>query len=332
LAQVREGKRVVSAGMSDTLIILDWDDTVIPTTFLSENHCAPEELATFAAGAEKLLQTALKYGQVVLCTNAELWWPQSSAWTYFPGLCKLLAEIPVVSAQANFAPLGYTDPFDWKRLAFEQIVSSYGAANVISIGDAWYERSAVILACRALAESAGQPVCCKSLKFLDQPNLSVLSRQQAAAVALLQRVVGHQGCLDIFLPGAEHLEQVVEQLTQASSQPPEGESTDSDAASTRPSTATPPTPAACPAAERKRRKRARKKLSKEAGASTAAAAPLPQMPFNEDAGSRYGLRPSGAVPLGYQCGYADAGYGYGGYFPGSGFGLAVGDGQDLSRQ
>ena len=26
-----------------------------------------------------------------------------------------------------------------------------------------------------------------------------------------------------------------------------------------------------------------------------------------------------------------AGYGYGGYFPGSGFGLAVGDGQDLSR-
>ena len=35
-----------------------------------------------------------------------LWWPQSSAWTYFPGLCKLLAEIPVVSAQANFAPLG----------------------------------------------------------------------------------------------------------------------------------------------------------------------------------------------------------------------------------
>ena len=30
-----------------------------------------QELATFAAGAEKLLQTALKYGKVVLCTNAE---------------------------------------------------------------------------------------------------------------------------------------------------------------------------------------------------------------------------------------------------------------------
>jgi hypothetical protein len=45
------------------------------------------------------------------------------------------------------------------------------------------------------------------------------------------------------------------------------------------------------------------------------------MPFHEDAGPSYGLQ-SGGVPLGYPCGYADAGYGYGGYFPGSGVGMA----------
>ena len=76
-------------------------------------------------------------------------------------------------------------------------------------------------------------VCCKSLKFLDVPNMSVLQRQQAVAAALLPRVpqtlfakpwrsytkpfrkeraevVAHPGCLDIFLPGPENLEKLLQ--------------------------------------------------------------------------------------------------------------------------
>lgn len=258
----------VSPPNSGNLIILDWDDTVIPTTFLANNHVAPEVLSAFAKEAELFLRECRKYGQVVLCTNAELWWPQSSAWTYFPELGDILAEIPVLSAQTTFAPLGYTDPFDWKRLAFEQILTSYQCTNVLSIGDAWYERSAVILACRALATSSCKTVCCKSLKFLDGPDVDALRNQQATATQLLRRVMAHEGCLDIFLPpGAPgsvppDLDRLLGPDTApvAEKKPrPEGESTDGESSlSTRPST-TPPTPAVQD--RKKRRRRGRKVAS-----------------------------------------------------------------------
>ena len=63
---------------------------------------------------------------------------------------QVVKQIGVLSAQSTFAPLGYEDPFDWKRLAFSRIVSaSPGLRNVLSVGDAWYERAAVYQACAA---------------------------------------------------------------------------------------------------------------------------------------------------------------------------------------
>merc|ERR1719252_224482 len=100
-----------------------------------------EDLDAFAKEAEQFLKICLSLGQVVLCTNAESWWPASSVWTYFPSLGPWLDQIPIVSAQCEYAPMGFKDPFDWKRLAFKQILSSYpDATNILSIGDAWYER------------------------------------------------------------------------------------------------------------------------------------------------------------------------------------------------
>jgi hypothetical protein len=260
--------------MEQPLIILDWDDTVIPTSHLSENHCELEELAAFAEETENFLRTCLKLGQVVLCTNAEFWWPQSSAWTYFPSLCELLGSIPVISAQAEFAPLGYTNPFDWKRLAFEQIVTNYQATNVLSIGDAWYERAAVILACRNLAQTLGQPVCCKSVKFLDVPTLATLTKQQSAMPGMLPRILQHPGCLDIFLPAPDQMHQLLQDSLFDGPSSPEmkrKDSSDAESASTRPSTTTPPVD------ERKNRRRRRARGRPAARTVDS----LPDMPFPE---------------------------------------------------
>merc|ERR1719201_2152084 len=186
------------------LIILDWDDTVIPTSHLvlsEENVTKKEDLDAFAAEAEQFLKLCLSLGQVVLCTNAESWWPSTSAWTYFPSLGPVLDQIPIISAQSAFAPMGFKDPFDWKRLAFKQILSNYpDATNILSIGDAWYERGAVIDACQEKAACSGLSVSCKSVKFVEAPNIQTLKSQQAKCRASLAQVMDHPGCLDIFLP------------------------------------------------------------------------------------------------------------------------------------
>merc|ERR1719235_1440368 len=195
------------SGRSERLIILDWDDTVIPTSHLvlsEENVTIKEDLDAFAEEAEQFLKICLSLGQVVLCTNAESWWPASSVWTYFPSLGPWLDQIPIVSAQCEYAPMGFKDPFDWKRLAFKQILSSYpDATNILSIGDAWYERGAVIDACQEKAACGGFSVSCKSVKFVEAPNIKTLMDQQAKCRASLAQVMNHPGCLDIFLPRSD---------------------------------------------------------------------------------------------------------------------------------
>jgi hypothetical protein len=101
---------------------------------------------------------------VVIVTNAAKGWVQKSGARFVPRLTRHVEKsgIAVISAQAAFArscPSG--DPADWKKKAFarelERLKKSSGRAraggaargvNVISIGDAIFEREAAHFAAK----------------------------------------------------------------------------------------------------------------------------------------------------------------------------------------
>ena len=191
-----------------TLIILDWDDTLFPTTWVTTNDInirninnTQNSISSYFKQVdielEKLLRLLLKCGHVAIITNAMLNWINISS-NILPKTSKILAngddefDIEVISARGSYQSVS-KDPMDWKKLAFEEILKNNKfrkVNNIISIGDAEYEYKALI----NLYEDCKNPKnykLLKSVKFVKYPTNHVLLDQirvmQDAAVKVCTR-------------------------------------------------------------------------------------------------------------------------------------------------
>jgi len=163
-----------------TLIILDWDDTLFPTSWITKNNIEihaiknEETIECFNQldiALNKLFKTMLKCGDILIITNALINWISISS-AILPRISKLLksTNIKIVSARGEYQQV--TDnPMDWKKLAFERelniIMKNKLINNVISIGDAEYEYNALINLYRADKKNYK---LLKSVKFIRYPN------------------------------------------------------------------------------------------------------------------------------------------------------------------
>lgn len=139
-----------------TIIILDWDDTLFPTSWVIKNNInllskkhvdIYTKIFTKLDGAIfNLLKSLEKYGTVMLVTNALPSWVYISA-KVLPKTQSLLENIYIYSARQLYQEY-YDDMMEWKKRTFEKIikkhVNSNEAVNIISIGDADYEKMALV--------------------------------------------------------------------------------------------------------------------------------------------------------------------------------------------
>jgi hypothetical protein len=188
-----------------TLIILDWDDTLFPTTWVTSNDINIRNLNMSNSKSiisyfsqidnelDHLLRTLLKCGNVAIVTNAMLNWINISS-NILPRTSKILAnknkgfDIEIVSARGSYQSES-NDPMDWKKLAFAQIIKNSKfkkVNNIISIGDAEYEYKALINLYDENCENQKSYKLLKSVKFVKYPSNHVLLDQikvmQQAAV------------------------------------------------------------------------------------------------------------------------------------------------------
>merc|ERR1712087_117290 len=192
----------------DTLLVWDWDDTVLPSTWLSEqglgleSAVSQEQRAVLDRLAERAAQTlsvAKRHGNVVLVTNAEEGWIELSSQKFVPALVPVLADIKILSARSTYEHQGLRSPFEWKFLAFESVIGSFCAKvspgrrkNVISFGDSGHEREALI----RVADSV--PNCCtKSLKFVEKPGIQQLLKEHDLIGGCFRYIVNYDGNLDV---------------------------------------------------------------------------------------------------------------------------------------
>lgn len=200
---------------SETFFIFDWDDTVLPSTWVqrqglrldSGSQPTPahrEALAEVAAIVGNTLQLARQHGTVVLVTNAERGWIELSCQKFMPTLAPMLENVKLVSARTTYEGSKAPSPLDWKLRAFEhQIEHFYGSdalfdpaqrKNVFSLGDSVHEREALM---RATSEL---PNCHpKSLKFVERPDISQICKQHELITGCFDRIVHHVGNLDLCI-------------------------------------------------------------------------------------------------------------------------------------
>uniref|UniRef100_A0A7S1KZA1 Acid phosphatase n=1 Tax=Alexandrium catenella TaxID=2925 RepID=A0A7S1KZA1_ALECA len=191
-----------------TLFILDWDDTIMPTTWLHSAGLLADpasvnrhwgQLSVVADAAARTLSTLKQLGQIVIVTNAEEGWVQQSTVLFMPGLMMLLLGVQVISARTLYGQRIPNAPLEWKRLAFESIIGSFRKrlspgqqANVVSVGDLVAEQAALRSATRDVPECWG-----KSMKLQEHPHLGQLVHEHQLLQSGIRWVVAQPRDLDL---------------------------------------------------------------------------------------------------------------------------------------
>eukprot|EP00401_Gymnodinium_catenatum_P053106 CAMPEP_0117531952 /NCGR_PEP_ID=MMETSP0784-20121206/39120_1 /TAXON_ID=39447 /ORGANISM="" /LENGTH=384 /DNA_ID=CAMNT_0005328335 /DNA_START=85 /DNA_END=1239 /DNA_ORIENTATION=+ len=199
----------------ETILIFDWDDTVLPSTWVHSqglrldeesqpNLWQREQLDGVARAATETLTVAMQLGTVVLVTNAERGWIELSCRKFMPSLCPVIESLKLLSARSTYESPELQSPLDWKLLAFNREVREfYGhdraeearvRKNVVSLGDSVHEREALLQVTAAL------PNCrSKSLKFVERPDISEICKQHALVTSCFEQIVHCDGNLDLCM-------------------------------------------------------------------------------------------------------------------------------------
>lgn len=201
----------------DTLLIFDYDDTILPSSWIAGQQLKldesstltnvhREELQEVSRCVSETLRVAKRAGKVVLVTNAERGWIELSSHKFLPEIVPLIEGCKLISARTAHESPELRNPLDWKLQAFAReirtsISNQDGEAeevaaftNVVSLGDGAHEREAVLRITASLPACAG-----KSLRFIERPSILELCRQHRLVSQRLEQLVQHDGSLDLCM-------------------------------------------------------------------------------------------------------------------------------------
>ncbi len=188
---------------NNSLVILDWDNTLFPTTWVTKNYINLNDIEVrnryldFFSELDNLifnlLKKILEYSKVVIVTNALPVWIKISS-NVLPKTQYILKNIKVVSARKNYQKLN-SDINEWKKLAFKDEVEHEldikNVQNIISIGDASYEYNALI-------NLYNSNRLLKSMKFLEEPTHETLKDQIEVLNDNIVNIIKHKKHLDLI--------------------------------------------------------------------------------------------------------------------------------------
>jgi hypothetical protein len=169
----------------NTLIIFDWDDTLLCTSFLTPNGVFNEEIQLSDKEYEKIIKLefavlriltlAIEKGDTYIITNAAPGWVEYSVERFYPSVKKLLDKVTIVSARGEYESLYPGDSRMWKIQAFLKMQKQHDpnlVTNLICLGDSFIEMEAAhILA------SKFQQAFIKTIKFRESPKPEELNKQ-----------------------------------------------------------------------------------------------------------------------------------------------------------
>jgi hypothetical protein len=222
-AEKKDSGDVVLQKEQETVIIFDWDDTLLASSFLSgkgyrldspirkDDGDVDTQLRELEQSVVNVLSMAISLASAVhIITNAETGWVQLSAQKFLPAVIPLLGKVKVISARSTYESMYPDAPFKWKLQAMqEKLQTTFGSASsssssmnmdskgerhVISFGDSHVEREAVRTATRGFSNTRT-----KSIKFAERPSLEQLRRQLDLIASCFFYITSHSGDLDLQL-------------------------------------------------------------------------------------------------------------------------------------
>jgi len=200
-------------------IIFDWDDTLMPSTWLQQQGLAitpgsalpsdeqKEELHRVSRCVIRTLRRAKRLGHVMILTNAEKGWVELACSKFLPEVAPLLEGVKILSARSTFEQATVVSPLSpllWKRQAFSREIAAFlqrptkyatpdCQKHMISVGDSMQERTAL------MESTVDQDCWAKSLKLLERPSPAHLVKQHRLLCSCLRSFIDYEGSLDLCL-------------------------------------------------------------------------------------------------------------------------------------
>ena len=169
----------------NSLIIFDWDDTLLCTSFLTPNGLFNEDIVLSDKDNEKLaklefsvlrlLTAAIDKGDTYIVTNAAPGWVEYSTERFYPSVKKCLEKITIISARGEYETKYPGDSRMWKIQAFlnmEKFFNYNLVTNLICLGDSFIEMEA-----GHVLASKFTHAFIKTIKFRESPKPEELNKQ-----------------------------------------------------------------------------------------------------------------------------------------------------------
>ena len=169
----------------NNIIIFDWDDTLLPTSFLSPGGIFSPNIKLTKDDALKLIElekivykiltNAIQKGDVFIITNAGKGWVEFSASRFYPNIVDILPKINIISARAEYENAFPGESNKWKIQAFlnlQRIFNLKLVSNIICFGDSLLEMQAGKILGSKFSEAF-----VKTIKFKETPKMEELLKQ-----------------------------------------------------------------------------------------------------------------------------------------------------------
>ncbi len=169
----------------NSLIIFDWDDTLLPTSYLTQvgffnpnmniNAIAQKKISKIEKSAYKILKLAISKGDAYIITNAEEGWVEYSIQRFYPKLYEILPKINIISARGEWENTYPGDSREWKIQTFlrlQERLNKKLVTNIICLGDSFCEMEAGRVLAKCFREAF-----VKTIKFKEFPKLDELNKQ-----------------------------------------------------------------------------------------------------------------------------------------------------------
>jgi hypothetical protein len=183
-----------------TIIFIDWDDTLFPTSYYKSNLIDNKKLSSLDDILSTFLQKYQKNNNIFIISNASAEWLKKSI-LLLPktnDIVKML-KIPIISARDTF--IDKCELSQCKEKTFQEIVKKYDIFNnynIISIGDAHYEYVG-LLKMNDYINNLNKKCLLKNIKFMANPSNDEVYDQLEVLTEILKNIIIHPKFVDIQL-------------------------------------------------------------------------------------------------------------------------------------
>lgn len=187
------------------LIIFDWDDTLFPTGWITNNGIRMDNLndvrkyilyfKELDGTLSALFEEMLSIGKVIIVTNANATWIKMSKRFLYNTSNIIDKYIPIFSARDTYQNM--YDVSEWKIHTFQKDIYPYmeKANQIISIGDANYEYDALVSLKKTTNMSKGKHL--KNIKLVENPTFDILLDQLGVITRSIRDICNRDAHMDL---------------------------------------------------------------------------------------------------------------------------------------